>query len=139
MTSVTTEFTCLFTVPGCEPMQGHVAMSWEHSSPFQVTLDFTNVDDSHSIWIVSRDCFADCLLNPPGAKFGGHDFVLDRGLASIGIELNGDGGTASVSFPLQPVVAFMTQTLLRVPRGEAEAEQIAVEMDAFLADVLDNG
>ena len=136
MTQISTEFPCIFVVPGCEPYQGKVELKWEHTAPFQVTMDFTNIDDTHSVWNVSRDVFADCLLNGPGPKFGGADFTVDRGLASMGIELHAPEGDASVSFPLQPVIAFMTQTLMRVPRGEAETEIVHAEMDLWLQDVL---
>lgn len=139
MTTVSTDFNCVYLLPGREPYTGHVAMVWDMNEPFKVTLDFTNADESHSEWIVSRDVFADCLLNGPGPHFGGGDFTVNRGLASMGIELNSPEGNASVSFPLQPVVAFVSQTLHIIPRGEQEFERIATEMDEFITDVLDNG
>ena len=139
MTTVETSFSCVYLIPGCEPHQGRVTLNWEHTAPFQVNLTFDNVDDTQVVWTVSRDVFADVLLSPPGPKFGGGDFTVDRGLASMGIELHGEGGDASVSFPLQPVIMFMQQTLLQVPRGEAEAQIIATEMDTWLNDVLENG
>lgn len=139
MTTIDTTFNCVYIIPGCEPHQGRVTMLWEHNAPVQIRLVFDNADGTTAEWLVSRDLFADCLLNPPGAKFGGADFSLDRGLASMGIELHGDGGDASVSFPLQPVIMFLQQTLLRVPRGQVESEAIEAEMDAWLTDVLENG
>lgn len=139
MTPVSRTIPCIYTVPGNEPYRGQVTMRWEHSAPFQVSLEFVNADDTTSLWVVSRDVFADCLLNNPGPRFGGHNFTVERGLATLSAELHSPEGNATVTFPLQEIIAFMSQTLLRVPRGEAEASMIQVEMDAWLKGVLENG
>lgn len=137
-TTVSTDFGCIYIVPGHEPVQGHMLLDWEMNSPMQVTVTFDNANGTKSVWIMSRDMFADAMINQPGPIFGGGDALLDRGIATFHLKLHSPEGDASVTFPIAPVIPFMTQTLQYVPRGEQEYERIATELDAFLKDVLDN-
>lgn len=138
MTNITVEATIpyVYVVPGFEPKRGDMALLWEQEFPFQLTVDFHTEESYSSSWILGRDMFVDCMLVGPGPTFGGGDAALDRGMATFNLKLHSPDGDASLTFPISPMIPFLTQTLQFVPRGEQESELIEAEMAAFLEEVL---
>lgn len=134
--TVTTEFSCTYTLPGFEPRQGRMSVLWEMDAPMQLTVDFEACDGQMTEWLLSRDMFADCMLNAPGPQFGGGDAVLDRGMATFHLSLSSTEGEAGIIFPIFPMIPFMTQTLSHAPRGAQEFELIEAELDAFVESAL---
>lgn len=134
-------FPCTYVMPGTEPFQGEVLLGWHPDIPPLVRMDLRAPDHDDTAWFLSRDVLVECALGDKGRFYGEGDFRVERGDVSGQIVVrshipDGEGGyvthTCQVTFFIDPLLRFVHDTLMLVPRGKAENEPMGRLLDAWL-------